>query len=192
VVYNKPTYRRKREKHRINEIIRVKRVRLIDQTGKQIGIVDTRKALDMARSQGLDLVEVSPNTNPPVCRIMDYGKYKYQLAKKEKSQRKAQRQTSVKEVKFRLKTDEHDYNFKLKHILRFLEGRHKVKITIWFRGREMAHTEKGKEIIDRILNDLGDGIQIDQEAKLEGRNMSIIVSPKPGATFLEEEKEEES
>lgn len=187
MVFFRGYQRNRKERLRVNERIRIRKVRLIDEKGNQIGIVDTRRALQMARERGYDLVEVAPNNDPPVCKIMDYGRYKYEQAKKERSQRKAQRQMAVKEVKFRPKTDEHDYNFKLRHIMRFLEAGHKVRITIWFMGREMAHTEKGKELLDKIIATLIENINIEQEAKFEGRNLSIMVSSKPGVKFLKEE-----
>jgi len=194
VAFYKSYQRYRKERLRVNERIRIKQVRLIDEEGRQVGVIDTRKALEIARERGFDLVEISPHTDPPVCKIMDYGRYKYEQAKKEKTQRKAQRQTSVKEVKFRPKTDSHDYNFKLRHIMRFLDEGHKVRITIWFMGREMAHTEKGRELLDKVIAELGDNINIEQEAKFEGRNLSIMVSEKSGVKFLKEEeinKEEE-
>ncbi|MGQ9706196.1 MAG: translation initiation factor IF-3 [bacterium] len=188
MAFFKPYQRFKKERLRVNERIRVKRVRLIDENGKQIGVIDTGKALEIARQRGYDLVEISPNADPPVCKLIDYGRYKYEQAKKERVQRKTQRQMTVKEVKFRPKTDSHDYKFKLKHIMRFLDAGHKVRITIWFMGREMAHTEKGRELLDRIIAELGDKISIEKEAKLEGRNLSILVSSKPGTKFQKEEE----
>lgn len=162
---------------RINGEIRAREVRCIDADGKQVGVMSLDQALDLAEERGLDLVEVSPNADPPVCRIMDYGKYKYQKSKKESS-RKKQKGSVLKEVKFRPKIDEHDYNFKRNHILRFLKAGAKVRVTIMFRGREMAHTEKGRDILDRVRSDVQELARVDVEPKLEGRNMYMIVSPK--------------
>ena len=163
---------------RINERIRVPQVRLIDTTGEQIGIVPTREALRMALEKGYDLVEISPTAKPPVCKIMDYGKYKYELNKKAKSARKKQHIIQMKEMRLRPKIEEHDYQFKLKHIREFLEKGSKVKIFVEFRGREMAHQELGHKIIQRLEEDLKDLGIIEQKAKMEGRNLSLTFMPK--------------
>jgi len=163
---------------RINERIRVPQVRLIDTTGEQIGIVPTRDALRMALEKGFDLVEISPTAKPPVCKIMDYGKYKYELNKKAKSAKKKQHIIQMKEMRLRPKIEEHDYQFKLKHIREFLEKGNKVKVFVEFRGREMAHQELGHKIIQRLEEDLKDLGIIEQKAKMEGRNLSLTFMPK--------------
>jgi translation initiation factor IF-3 len=163
---------------RINERIRVPQVRLIDTTGEQIGIVPTREALRMALEKGYDLVEISPTAKPPVCKIMDYGKYKYELNKKAKSAKKKQHIIQMKEMRLRPKIEEHDYQFKLKHIQEFLEKGSKVKVFVEFRGREMAHQELGHKIIQRLEEDLKDLGIIEQKAKMEGRNLSLTFMPK--------------
>lgn len=131
-----------------------------------------------AEEAGLDLVEIAPDANPPVCKIIDYGKFRYQLSKKAQEARKKQRTTQLKEIKFRPKIDEHDYQFKKKHIIRFLAEGHMVKVTVMFRGREMAHTEMGRRILDRLIVDLEELARVEREPKLEGRNMSMIFVPK--------------
>ena len=163
---------------RINERIRVPQVRLIDTTGEQIGIVPTREALRMALEKGFDLVEISPTAKPPVCKIMDYGKYKYELNKKAKTAKKKQHIIQMKEMRLRPKIEEHDYQFKLKHIREFLEEGNKVKVFVEFRGREMAHQELGHKIIQRLEEDLKDLGIIEQKAKMEGRNLSLTFMPK--------------
>src|SRR5919106_1166013 len=162
---------------RINERIRAPQVRLVGSDGTQIGIVPVAEALRRAQEADLDLVEVAPQANPPVCRIMDYGKYKYERAMRQKEARKKQARVEVKEIKFRPKIDRHDYETKKGHVVRFLEAGARVKVTIMFRGREMAHTELGKRILDRLVEDL-DGLAIvDQQPKLDGRNMVMVISP---------------
>jgi translation initiation factor IF-3 len=163
---------------RINERIRVPQVRLIDTTGEQIGIVPTREALRMAIEKGLDLVEISPTAKPPVCKIMDYGKYKYELNKKAKNAKKKQHIIQMKEMRLRPKIEEHDYQFKLKHIQEFLEKGSKVKVFVEFRGREMAHQELGQKIVQRLEEDLKNLGIIEQKAKMEGRNLSLTFMPK--------------
>jgi translation initiation factor IF-3 len=163
---------------RINERIRVPQVRLIDTTGEQIGVVPTREALRMAIEKGYDLVEISPTAKPPVCKIMDYGKYKYELNKKAKSAKKKQHVIQMKEMRLRPKIEEHDYQFKLKHIQEFLKEGNKVKVFVEFRGREMAHQELGHKIIQRLEEDLKDLGIIEQKAKMEGRNLSLTFMPK--------------
>jgi len=151
---------------------------LIDTTGEQIGIVPTREALRMALEKGFDLVEISPTAKPPVCKIMDYGKFKYELNKKAKSAKKKQHVIQMKEMRLRPKIEEHDYQFKLKHIQEFLEKGNKVKVFVEFRGREMAHQELGHKIIQRLEEDLKDLGIIEQKAKMEGRNLSLTFMPK--------------
>ncbi len=163
-----------------NEQIRHPKVRVIDSDGKQIGVIPTREAIEVARRKGLDLVLVSPNSDPPVAKIMDFGKYMYQISKRQKEAKKKQKTQEIKQMKFRLKIDEHDYQTKLKHIRRFLEDGDKVKVTIMFRGREIAFVDRGKQILDRIANDVTDIASIEADAKLEGRDMWMQLKPKNG------------
>lgn len=162
----------------MNEQIRIPQLRVIDEEGEQLGILDRNEALDIARERGLDLVEVAPNARPPVCRIMDYGKFKYEESKKAKRAKAKQHQQRVKVIKFRPKTEDHDYNFKKKHIIEFLDGGDKVKVIVMFRGREMAHVELGQKIVERLLSDLQDEAMLDDDPRLEGRNLSFMLSPK--------------
>lgn len=162
---------------RINHRIRVSEVRVIGPDGAQLGILKTREARQIAENEGLDLVEVSPTARPPVCKIMDYGKYKYEQDKKKREAKKHQTVIKVKEIKLRPGTDKHDLETKLKHAKEFLEEGNKVKITVRFRGREMAHRELGREILDRFVTELGDLAKPDQNAKFEGRMLTAVVSP---------------
>ncbi|MCD6451064.1 MAG: translation initiation factor IF-3 [Acidobacteria bacterium] len=162
----------------MNHQIRAKEVRVVDESGKQIGIMPIEEARARAEEAGLDLVEIAPNADPPVCKIIDYGKFKYQLSKKAQEARKNQKTTQLKEIKFRPKIDEHDYQFKKNHIIRFLTAGHMVKVTVMFRGREMVHTEMGRRILDRLIVDLEELARVEREPKLEGRNMSMIFAPK--------------
>lgn len=159
-------------------MIRVREVRVVDQDGEQLGIMVTEDALQRAEEQGLDLVEVAPDAKPPVCRIMDYGKYRYQQSKRLQQAKKKQTVISVKEIKLRPKTEEHDYQFKTKHVRRFLQDGHKAKVTIMFRGREMAHVELGRRILDRIATDMEDICIVEQMPKQEGRNMIMVLGPR--------------
>ncbi|PLV55825.1 translation initiation factor IF-3 [Thermotoga sp. SG1] len=159
-----------------NEQIKVPKVRVVDENGKQIGIMPTRKALDLAREKGLDLVLVAPNADPPVARIMDYGKYKYQLTKKQKENKK--KAVQLKQMKFRLKIDEHDYQTKVRHIRRFLEEGHKVQVVVMFIGREMMFTDKGREILERVIKDTEDLAVVERPPKMEGRDMWMVLKPK--------------
>jgi translation initiation factor IF-3 len=162
---------------RVNEQIRLSPVRLIDTDGAQLGVVPVDEAMSRAREKGMDLVEVAPNARPPVCRIMDYGRYKYEQAKAEREARRKQHVTQMKEIKMRPNIEEHDFEFKTRHIKRFLADRDKVKVTIMFRGREMAHTENGKEVLDDVVEEIGDLAIVEQQARLEGRNMFLILAP---------------
>ena len=161
----------------MNGQIRVPTVRLIDNEGQQIGIVSTSDALARAEAAKLDLVEISPNAEPPVCRIMDYGKYQFEQNKQRNKQKKKQHQVQVKEIKFRPVTDIGDFNVKLKRIKSFLEDGNKVKITVRFRGREMQHKELGMDILKRVHAGLSGEIAIEQQPKLEGRQMAMVVAP---------------
>lgn len=154
---------------------------MIDETGQQLGIMPPPQALTIARSKGLDLVEISPTAVPPVCRIMDYGKYQYQEAKRAREAKKHQKVIEVKEIKFRPKVDEHDYQFKKKHIERFLEDGDKVKATVFFRGREMAHPEIGQRILMRLIEDLAEVAQPETMPRQEGNQMHTILTQKRGA-----------
>jgi translation initiation factor IF-3 len=161
-------------------MIRVPEVRVIDAEGEQLGIMATDKALALAEEQGLDLVEVSPTARPPVCRIMDYGKYKYELNKKQKESKKKQHTVQVKEVKFRPKTEEHDYQFKKRHAEEFLSKGHKVKITMMFRGRELDHRELGMKMLGRLEEDLAEVGTVERAAKFEGRLITMFMAPLAG------------
>ena len=167
---------------RVNERIRVREIRVIDDTGAQLGIMPPQQALTIANQKGLDLVEISPTANPPVCRIMDFGKYQYQEQKRAREARRHQKVIEVKEIKFRPKVDEHDYQFKKKHIERFLDEGDKVKATIFFRGREMAHPEIGRRILERLVEELRDVAIAETLPRMEGNQMHTILSrrPQPG------------
>ena len=159
-------------------MIRVREVSLIGNDGEQLGVYLTKEAITLAEEQNQDLVEVSPNSNPPVCRIMDYGKFKYQQSKRAHEAKKKQKVIHVKEVKFRPNTERHDYDFKLKHALRFLEAGDKVKVVIFFRGREIVHRENGHKLLERITETLEDFSSVEQEAKQEGKTLCMIFAPK--------------
>jgi translation initiation factor IF-3 len=162
---------------RINDRIRAPRLRLVSVDGSQLGIFNTDDAMRIADDQGLDLVEVAPNADPPVARVMDYSKWKYEEDIKAKKARKNQTTVQVKEIKFRPKIDVHDYTTKKKHVIRFIESGAKVKVTIMFRGREMVHAERGLQILERLAEDIRDIAHIENEPKLEGRNMFMLISP---------------
>ncbi len=178
--------------YRINDRIRGQKCRLIGIDGSQLGIFVTSEALRIADDQGLDLVEIAPTADPPVCKIMDFGKYKYELSMKEKAARKNQAKVEIKEMKFRPKVDKHDYETKKKHILRFLDAGAKVKVTIMFRGREMAHPELGLNILEKLAGELQDLAIIENQPKLEGRNMHMLIAPlkKAPEKAAKEESEE--
>jgi translation initiation factor IF-3 len=163
--------------YKINDRIRASKCRLIGVDGSQLGIFVMGEALRIADDQGFDLVEIAPTADPPVCKIMDFGKYKYELSMKEKAARKNQAKVEIKEMKFRPKVDKHDYETKKKHILRFLDAGSKVKVTIMFRGREMAHPELGLNILERLAEELTDLAIIENQPKLEGRNMHMLIAP---------------
>ncbi|MGH7724674.1 MAG: translation initiation factor IF-3 [Candidatus Eiseniibacteriota bacterium] len=167
---------------RINERIRVPQVRVIGEDGAQLGILAVREALTLAQEKGLDLVEVSPTARPPVCRIMDYGKFKYEQSKRERKARKKQHVMHLKEVKLRPKIDDHDYGFKLQHAREFLTARDKVKFTVTFRGREMAHQELGHAMLQRVIADLADIAGPESIPRSEGRTLVMIMLPKPART----------
>lgn len=162
---------------RINHRIRVPQVRLIGADGTQLGVMDTRKALELAINAGMDLAEISPNSNPPVCKILDYGKYKYQQKKKAQQSKKNQVVTVLKEVQFRPQTGAHDVDYKVKHVKDFLEEGNKVKVSIRFRGREMAHTDLGHTLMKQIVDMVGSLGIVEQNSKMEGRSLSLIFAP---------------
>jgi translation initiation factor IF-3 len=161
----------------MNERIRAREVRVIDDEGQQLGIMVPFEALKIARSKNLDLVEISPTAQPPVCRIMDYGKFLYQQEKKEREAKKHQKIITVKEVKFRINVDEHDYQTKKNHVVRFLDDGDKVKATIFFRGREMTHTNLGREVLDRLITELGDKAIVEFRPRMEGNTLHAILAP---------------
>ncbi|MBI4477203.1 MAG: translation initiation factor IF-3 [Acidobacteria bacterium] len=177
---------RRDDRTRVNERIRVREIRVIDDGGEQLGIMSPQQALTIARAKGLDLVEVAAGAVPPVCRIMDFGKYQYQEQKKAREARKHQKVIEIKEIKFRPKVDEHDYQFKKKHIERFIADGDKVKATIFFRGREMAHPEIGRRILNRLIDELADVAVAENQPRMEGNQMHTILARKtgvkPGAT----------
>lgn len=154
-------------------------MRVIADDGQQLGIIPTSEALRIAQEKGLDLVEVASSAEPPVCRIMDFGKFKYQQQKKQQEARKKQTVIQLKEIKVRPKTDEHDYLTKLKHIRRFLEAGDRCKVTVFFRGREIVHKDRGLTILNRIVVDLGELAKTEQEPKSEGRTMTMLLAPQP-------------
>jgi translation initiation factor IF-3 len=162
---------------RINERIGVREVRVVGDDGQQLGVLPTRDALAKAKELGLDLVEVSPTSRPPVCRIMDFGKYKYEQAKKAKLARKRQHQVVVKEIKMRPKIETHDYEFKKRHIEEFLTEGDKVKVTMMFRGREMAHTDLGRKLLEQLAADLAEVGKVEAPPRQEGRNMVLLLTP---------------
>ena len=166
-----------RDTTRINERIRVPEVRLIDETGAQVGVMRTDEALRYAQSKDLDLVEVAAEARPPVCRVLDYSKYKYEQAQKVKAAKKHQTQITIREIKFRPKIAEHDYSTKKGHVERFLRHKDKVKITIMFRGREVTHPERGVMILDRLAEDLKELCQVEQRPIQDGRNMTMLLGP---------------
>jgi translation initiation factor IF-3 len=170
--------RRPDKGHRINHRIRVPEVRVIYE-GDQLGVMPTHQALLLAEDKGLDLVEISPQATPPVCRVMDYGKFKFEEAKKKQQQKKSATTFETKEIKFRPKTDEHDMDFKVKHVRRFLEEGNKVRLAVVFRGREIAHPQTGKAVLDRVVARCDDIASVEMRPNLEGKRMSMLIAPKP-------------
>ena len=164
---------------RINEEIRAREVRVIGSDGEQLGIMSGREAQQLAYEKHLDLVEIAPTAKPPVCRIMDYGKYRYEQQKREKESRKKQKTFDIKEVKLRPGIEEHDFNVKFKNAVRFLEDGDKVKVTIMFRGREFSHPELGEVLLNKMAAQLKEMAVVERQPKLEGKNMIMIVAPKP-------------
>jgi translation initiation factor IF-3 len=168
----------KREGPRINEDIEVSEVRLVAEDGEQVGVVSLDLALQRAADAGLDLVEVSPNAEPPVCKIIDYGKLKYQEQKKKNEARKKQKTIEVKEIKLRPNIDTHDYDVKMKSARRFIDEGDKVKVTLRFRGREMAHQDLGAQVLERVRGELDEIAKVEQMPKMEGRQMVMVMSPR--------------
>lgn len=162
---------------RVNEKVRGSDIRLIGAEGENVGVVTPERALQLAIDAGLDLVEISPNADPPVCKIMDFGKFKYETQKKEAEARRNQKIIEVKEIKFRPNTDVHDYDVKMRNVVKFLENGDKVKITMRFRGREMAHLELGRNLLERVATDVEEMAKIDAMPKMEGRQMIMMISP---------------
>jgi translation initiation factor IF-3 len=173
-----PRTKQGRDKTNINQNIRAREVRLIDPDGKQVGIVPTYQALATANDFGMDLVEISPNAQPPVCKIMDYGRFKYEQTKKQHQAKKKQTTFQVKEIKVRPKTGEHDLQTKMGHMRKFLGKKDKVKVTVMFRGREITLSERGREILKFIAEEMGDIAIVEQYPKMEGRTLVMILSPK--------------
>ena len=165
------------ERTRVNQQIRISPVRVVDPQGEQIGILPIEQALQIAEEQGLDLVEVAPLARPPVCRIMDYGKFRYEEQRKAREARKKQHQVQLKEVKMRPGIEDHDFDFKLRHARRFLEEGNKVKITMMFRGRQMAHPELGREVLDRVVQEVADVGKVESNPTMEARSMTMVLAP---------------
>ncbi|MFC6687286.1 translation initiation factor IF-3 [Jhaorihella thermophila] len=164
---------------RVNEKIRAPEIRLIGADGENLGVMPPSQALELADEAGLDLVEISPNANPPVCKIMDFGKFKYEQQKREAEARKKQKTIEVKEVKFRPNTDTHDYQVKMRNVFKFLENGDKVKVTLRFRGREMAHQNLGRELLERVAEDVKEIGRVENMPKMEGRQMIMMIGPLP-------------
>ncbi|MDP6728139.1 MAG: translation initiation factor IF-3 [Gammaproteobacteria bacterium] len=167
-----------KKKIRINQYISAPKVRVINGKGEQLGVLDIDQAVEMAADAGLDLVEVSPNAEPPVCRVMDFGKYQYEQKKQMSDAKKKQKRTHVKMIKYRPGTEEADYQIKFKNLVKFIDNGDKVKVVIWFRGREVQHRELGMEMLDRIEIDCEEFAVVEQRAKLEGRQLGMMLAPK--------------
>ncbi len=167
-----------REGPRVNEQIDIPSVRLIDAEGNQVGVVSTEDAREIAFEAGLDLVEIAPNSDPPVCKVLDYGKYKYEAQKKKNEARKKQKVIEVKEIKMRPGIDEHDYQVKMRNVRRFLDSGDKVKMTIRFRGREMAHQELGLKVLHRVRDEVEELAKVELHPRLEGRQMIMVIAPR--------------
>jgi translation initiation factor IF-3 len=170
----------KDQRVRVNDQIRISPIRLIDADGEQLGVVALEEAKERAAEAGLDLVEVAPGARPPVCRLMDYGKYKYEEARKAREAKKKQHTVQVKEVKYRPGIEDHDYEFKTRHVRRFLEDGDKVKVTMMFRGRQLSHPELGLEVLERVVEDVADLGKVESQPTREGRSMIMMLSPLKG------------
>ena len=177
-IFERPQLPENKNRLRVNRMIRFSPVRVISPEGDQMGIMAVDEALAAAEARGLDLVEVAPMARPPVCRIMDFGKYKFEQAKAARAAKKKQHVIQVKEVKYRPGIDDHDFEFKTRHAREFLAEGNKVKVTMMFRGRQMAHPELGKAVLDRVAETLADIGKIEQDARLEGKNMTMLMTPK--------------
>ncbi len=175
----KPRREMPQDSVRRNEMIRAREVRVIGADGDQLGILSRNDAILVAKEAGMDLVEVASNVEPPVCRIMDYGKFKYEQQKKKQEAKKRQTVVQIKEIKVRPKTDDHDYETKVRHIRRFLEAGDRCKVTVFFRGREIVHKDRGLAILERVVQDTADIAKVDQEARSEGRTLQMLLIPKP-------------
>ena len=173
--YKQREYAIKVEKIRVNDQIRASEIRLIGADNEQVGIVSLAKGLELAEEEGFDLVEVAPEATPPVCKLLDYGKYKYELSKKEKEGKKKQHVIVVKEIRMRPRTEDHDFEFKIRHARKFLEQKNKVKFTVQFRGRELAYKEFGDQLLDRVVESLEDIAKIEAEKKFEGRSLTMTM-----------------
>lgn len=180
------------KEHKVNDQIRVRQIRLIGAQGEQVGIIDTRQALTMAREAELDLVMVSPQAVPPVCRLLDYGRFRYEQQQNEKENRKRARAQEVKAIKFRVKIDDHDFKTKTGHVRRFLKEGHKVKVTIMFRGRERTHPELGERILVRVAEELTDIGVPESKPSMMGMDMNMIMVPKPAAPAKKDKGEEKN
>lgn len=167
-----------RDGPRVNNQINVPSVRVVDENGEMLGVLPIREALSRAADAGLDLVEISPNAEPPVCKILDFGKYKYEIQKKKNEARKKQKVIEVKEIKLRPNIDEHDYEVKMRSVHRFLDEGDKVKVTMRFRGREMVHQELGLKVLERVRDELEERAKVEQMPRLEGRQMIMVLAPK--------------
>ncbi len=163
---------------RFNNFIQVATVRVIDADGENLGVMDTQDALDRAQQAGLDLVEISPNTDPPVCKILDVGKFRYEAQKKANAARKTQKTQEIKEIKMRPNIDDHDYDVKLKSVVKFIDNGDKVKVTIRFRGRELSHQQLGMELLIRLSEDMAETAKMESRPKMEGRQMLMVLAPK--------------
>jgi translation initiation factor IF-3 len=166
------------DKIRVNNQITAREIRLIGADNQQVGIVPITKGLELAEEEGYDLVEVAPEAKPPVCKLLDYGKYKYELSKKEKDSKKKQHVIVVKEIRLRPRTEEHDFDFKIRHARKFLEQKNKVKFTVLFRGREMAYKEFGEQLLDKVIESLDDIAKVESERKFEGRSLTMTMVAK--------------
>lgn len=167
----------KTSRNRINDEITAKEVRVVDSEGRMLGVMNVRKAIMLAVEQEQDLIEIAPNANPPVCKIMDYGKFQYSIQKKEKHQRKQQQQQQMKEIRFKWRTATHDFNFKVRHAIEFIKEGNKVKATVIFRGREITHKDIGKELLERFVEALSDVAKVDQNMSSDGRFLSVVMAP---------------
>lgn len=179
-IYRAPNFgaqKKKGPKHRTNQEIRAKEIRVIDEEGKMLGIMHPKEAAKIAEDRELDLVEIAPQAKPPVCKIIDYGKFVYEQQKKEKLAKKNQQQQQMKEIRFKWRTDTHDFNFKTRHAKSFLEDGNKVKGSVMFRGREITHKEIGRELLEKFVEELKEVGKVDSPLKMEGRNLSVILAP---------------